>query len=99
MRRKQLKPARGRHLAQALLAGLGAQGQPRLLRQPTGQAQQRRGGIKGPPDRGQVVLQPIVGIGLDQQQGPVRGQAVVDVGGRPDRVAHVVEASKIVTRS
>jgi len=50
-----------------LLTGLGAQGRPDLLRQRMGHTQQGRGGVEGPPDRGQVVLQPVAGVRLDQQ--------------------------------
>jgi hypothetical protein len=46
------EPGIGRHLAQALLAGLGAQGHPGLLRQHMRHAQQGGGSIEGPPDRG-----------------------------------------------
>jgi hypothetical protein len=93
------EPGRRRDLAQALLAGLGAQGQPGLLRQRMGHAPQGGGGIESPPDRGQVVLQPIAGIRLDQQEGPSGARVWRMWAAAPTGSPMSCRASKTVTRS
>ena len=86
------EPGAGHDLADAGLAGLGAERQPDLLGQRARRAQQRRERVVGPPDRVEVVLDAVAGRRLDDHPGAVGRQRAADVAGRADRVAHVVQA-------
>ena len=91
-RRTRLKPASRSTARQPPLARLRAEPQADLLVQRPRRADHRGQAVEGPPDRVQVLLERVAGHRLDQQQRAVRRQGLADVPGRPDRVAHVVQA-------
>ena len=87
-----MKPPRGDDVAQARLAGLGAERQPDLLGQRGGRAEQRRGRVVDAADRVEVVLDAVVGERLDDQPGAVVVERSEHVARGADRIAHVVQA-------
>ena len=64
----------GEHLAQAGLAGLGAEAAADILGQRVRRADERRRGVEHPPDRVAVVLEAVAGERLDEQHGAVVGE-------------------------
>ena len=80
------------HGVQPPLAGLRAEPEPDLLVQRPRRADHRGQAVAGSSHRVQVLLEPVTGHRLHQQQRAVRRQGLADAPGRPDRVAHVVQA-------
>ena len=73
------------HLAHPPRAGLGAEPEGDLLRERRRRADHGRQAVVHPPDRVEVVRQPVTRRGLDQQQGAVGGQRLAGSGGPPRR--------------
>ena len=92
-RRTRLKPA-SRSTAPRRRWPACAPSRPRrdLLGQRPRRADHRGQTVEGPPDRVQVLLELVAGHRLHQQQRAVRRQGLADAPGRPNRVAHVVQA-------
>ena len=90
-RRKRVKPAEVTTSRMRALARLRAEAQAHFLRAGTGRAQQRGEGVVDAADGIEIVLELIVGEGLDDHPGAVLGQRLADVRGCSDRVAHIVE--------
>ena len=91
-RRKRVNPPPVDDLADARLAGLGAEREPDVLRQRRRRAQQRREAVVGAADGVEVVLDAVAGGRLDDHPGAVGREHLADVPRGADRVAHVVQA-------
>ena len=79
-------------LADARLAGLGAERERALLRERARRGEQRREAVVGAAERREVVLDAVAGGGLDDQPRPVAVEPLVHVARGAGRVAHVVQA-------
>ena len=90
------------NLGQPRRSRLRAERQADLLRLRCRRADQRRRGVEDTPDRIEILVDFVTGIGLDQQHGSVGSQRGTCVLERADRVAHVVqaieEADQVVVR-
>ena len=89
-RRHRVNPASER-TAFSLLYGLRSKREPNLLAERSRCADHRREAVIYPSDRIKILNQRIPRKGLHNHEGPIRIEGSLDVRGRADRVAHVVE--------
>src|ERR1700722_7382604 len=83
---------RGDDVSDARFAGLRAEAQSNFLRARRWRAKQSREAVINAADRIEIVLELVVGKGLDDHPGAVFGERLKNVLSRTDGIAHIVQA-------
>ena len=91
-RRKRLKPAEVTTSRMRASPACAPRHSPTSCDREQGVHKQRRERVVDPAHGIQIVLQLVIGKGLDDHPRPVLGQRLADVRRRSDRVAHVMQA-------
>src|ERR1700722_7247417 len=85
---------RGNDVSDACFAGLRAEAQSNFLRARRWRAKQGREAVVNAADGIEIVLELVVGKGLDDHPGAIFGERLKNVLRRADGIAHVVQAIK-----